>query len=119
MRSAYCCRRMGTYFSSMPRSISTASTETLGTSTLSASGVPLRSRMVPRLGVMCRRRWRCFSASSRQASPSTTSMSYAPETMVPSPMAIKPQSNAMRTRIQRARRGSRFLMARQPPWAAG
>ena len=33
----------GTYFSSTPRSISTASAETLGTSTLSASGAPLRS----------------------------------------------------------------------------
>jgi hypothetical protein len=35
--------RIGTYFGSMPRSISTASTETLGTSMLSASGAPFLS----------------------------------------------------------------------------
>ncbi len=43
MRSAYCCAFMGTNLGSMPRSISTASSETLGTSTLSARGAPLRS----------------------------------------------------------------------------
>jgi hypothetical protein len=43
IRSPFLWIAAPTYFSSTPRSISTVSIDTLGTSTLSASGAPLRS----------------------------------------------------------------------------
>ena len=79
---------------STARSSSATSTLTLGTSTLTARGVPLRSSIVPRLGSRCSRRCRCFSAISRHSGPSSIWTRHALDTMPPSARPITPHQYA-------------------------
>src|ERR1700733_4443456 len=65
--------------------------------------------MVPRFGSTCRRRWRCFSATSRHVAPSSTWTRYALDTNPPRPRPIAPDRMPIRKRIPRACLGSRFF----------